>query len=179
MPIEHLTADRPSLDVLLGALDLVGSAPDGLAAIVSWDDEGEARAVLVWDEAGADRAEATADGVRRTELAATHVHVRPPAPDEASGLVPTAFLDVVVAPTPLADQVRELAGLDDPPETLVAHVEWVSAPGETTALMLWVTPDARGEWSERVMMPLFASGRLRPAGEAMSHPRPVLAWTRP
>ncbi len=179
MPTEHLTADRPSLDVLLEALDLAGSPPDGLAAVVSWDDDGDGRAVLVWDEVGAGSAEPPADGVRRSRLDTGHVHVRPPGAGEGTGLVPTAFLDVVVSPTSMADEVRELAGLGDPPETLVAHVEWVSAPGESTVLMLWVTPDARGEWAERVMMPLFESGRLRPAGEAMSHPRPVLAWARP
>jgi hypothetical protein len=58
-------------------------------------------------------------------------------------------------------------------------VEWPAAPGERAVLMLWSTPDARGEWSERVMMPLFESGQLRPAGESMTHPRPVLAWARP
>jgi hypothetical protein len=93
MATEELTADRPSLDRVLEALDLAGTPPQGLAAAVSWDE--------------GDGARARADGV--------------PRPDRRP----------------------------------------------------------RGEWSERVMMPLFESGQLGPAGEAMTHPGPVLAWVRP
>ena len=177
MATEELTADRPSLDLVLEALDLAGAPPQGLAAVVSWDDDDGARAVLVWDaEPGR---VADDERVRRATLDAVYERVRAPGSGEAPGVVPTAFLDLIVGPAPMADRVRELAGLEDPPADLVAHVEWPAAPGERAVLMLWSTPDARGEWSERVMMPLFESGRLRPAGESMTHPRPVLAWARP
>lgn len=89
------------------------------------------------------------------------------------------FIETVTAPREEHDEVlRASRLLDEPPPGLAASVSWEAADGMVTQLMVWDSPAARGEFAEKVMMPLFASGQLANVTSDPTHHKPVRVWIR-
>jgi hypothetical protein len=58
----------------------------------------------------------------------------------------------------------------DPPAGLLAAITWESGGDDVTAVMVWESPAARGDWAAERMVPLFEAGIL---GEEHGHPERV------
>ena len=88
------------------------------------------------------------------------------------------FVEIVSTTRSELDLIDEEAGLfSDPPEGLLVLVAWEGELTEEVMLLsVWQTPEARGEFGFRKIMPLVE------AGEVVSTPKrlkPVKVWIRP
>jgi hypothetical protein len=164
---ERIAADAESL----------AQPPADLLAFLSWSGSGDAAVtVRAWQRrAGIDAA---------ASVPARHAWIAKDATvawfgdgTRRGGDAP--FLDAVTGPAAEEDLVLSLNGmLDDPPHGLLCYLSWAVEPDLSSAVMAWRSADARGDWAQDVMMPLFAAGRMAEVSSWLQHPKPITVWIR-
>ena len=86
-----------------------------------------------------------------------------------------SFAEVVVTTPAEVGEVFERARvLTDPPAGLVAVIGWETGADETTVVMVWSDPSARGDAALERFMPMFEDGTCRPAKPERIHPTHLL-----
>lgn len=89
------------------------------------------------------------------------------------------FIDTITVPRPewefVTDQARIVA---DPPEGLIAAIAWDTGDGSVTAVMVWETPGARGDFSADRMMPLLANAPPEAVAGSLTPVDPVTVFFR-
>lgn len=89
------------------------------------------------------------------------------------------FVDTITVPRPEWEFViAKTRIVDDPPEGLLAAIAWDAGGGEVTAVMVWETPAARGNFSADKMMPLLADAPPGALAGSLAPVDPVTLFLR-
>lgn len=88
------------------------------------------------------------------------------------------FIEIVTSTSSELEVIEEQAGLfSDPPEGLLASIAWeADSPDEVTVLMVWQTPEARGDYAFEKIMPLALAGKVVSSPQRL---KPFKVFIRP